>query len=388
MKKILCSLLAFIITFAFFVPAFAAGVMVSAQQTALSTEQTSLIAVNISGNEGIMGFKIVVKYNIEKIDIVSVSKGTVTNKGSFISNFGTNDGEFNVVWNNTNEIKEDGSLFVIGVKAKQNFDSAKISLSFSQPDTFNEQYKDVVFSCKDIAVSCKKGEGPTTQPVSEKVTEKTGDNTTAPTAPQTSQIKDAVDIALKDNGYKKISDVEKTDTKFVEKVNGNLEKINGNADTYRNLSEVKRAYDNAIETEFLEAVNNSIAAPETIKDAIETAMVECSVTSLDELDEKALPKFLKAVEKNLKALDDKIPSLTDSLDEESAMKTVKKLYGSLELTDSKTDVKKEIEQQKKNNNITIIVISVAVFLVAVVSTTIILKKKKVNKTNATNVEKD
>ena len=378
MKKILCSLLTFIIVFAFFIPAFAAGVTVSAQETALSMEQTSLIAVNISGNVGIMGFKIIVKYNVEKVDIVSVSKGTVTNKGNFISNFGANDGEFNIVWNNTNEVKEDGSLFVIGVKAKQNFDSAKIALSFSQPDTFNEQYKDVVLSCKDIVVSCKKGEEPSTHPVSEEATQQLGENTTVPAAPQTSQIKDAVDIALKDSGYKKISDVEKTDTKFVEKVNGNLEKINGNADTYRNLSEVKRAYNNATESEFLEAVNNSTATPEQIKEAVEKAMADCSVVSVDELDEKTIPKFLKKVEQNLKELDKEIPTLSESIDENAELKAIKKLYGSLEMVDSEVDLQNEAEAKRHNQSATVLFVCIAALtaLSATIALVVLKKRKK------------
>ncbi len=383
MKRISTIILSFLMIIIFMLPGFAAGVSVSAESTALSLTDTSLIEVTTGGNTGMMGFKITVKYDVEKVDIISVSKGTVSTKGNFISNFGTNDGEFNVVWNNTSEVKEDGSLFVLGVKAKNHFDASKIELTCSQPDTFNEKYEDVVLNCKAISVSCKKGEEPTTQePAQQKETaEKKSESKKALPADDT-QVKDAIDIALKDSGYQKISEVESNDTDFVDKVNKNIEKISGEKSKFRNVTEARRAYNAAVEKSFLEAVNNSTAKPEQIKEAIEKAMVACSVTSLDKIDAKTLPKFLKAVEKELKAVDENIPSLTKELDDESAFKAIKKVYGGLELTNSKTDVKKEVEQNQKNKTVVIVIICTVIVLVAAVTAFILLKKKKGTKQNS------
>ena len=377
MKKTISCFLACLLIIALALPAFAAGVTVSAQDAAISTEQTSLISVDISGNTGIMGFKIVVKYDVKKVDIVSVTKGDRASKGNFISNFGTNDGAFNVVWNNTSQIKEDGSLFVIGVKAKENFDASKIELSYSQGDTFNEKYEDVKLNCEDITVTCKKGEEPSPQPEPEPATKADTKEKAKVEQPSAAQIKDAINVALNDSGYQKIADVEKTDTDFVKKVNDNMKKMTGNEDTYAHINEIQRAYNAATESEFLEIVNNSSAEPQAIKEAIEKAMVDCSITSLDDIDEKTLPKFLKEVEKNLQALDKEIPSLTDSLDDATALKIIKKLYGSLELTESKTDVEKEVAQKQQNQKtVWIVVIVVIALAIAATAAVLIWKKKK------------
>ena len=53
------------------------------------------------------------KYDNKKIDVCSIIKGDVSSKGNFISNFGTTDGSFDVVWNNTENVTADGVLFSI-----------------------------------------------------------------------------------------------------------------------------------------------------------------------------------------------------------------------------------------------------------------------------------
>ena len=65
-----------------------------------------------------MGFKITVEYPVDKVEVKAVSRGELTSKGNFNTNFGINDGKFDVLWNNTENVNGDGTLFVITAISK------------------------------------------------------------------------------------------------------------------------------------------------------------------------------------------------------------------------------------------------------------------------------
>lgn len=123
------------------------------------TEAETLIPVKIKNNSGLMGYKITVKYDKAKLQVCSVTKGDVSSKGNFITNFNTDIDTFDIVWNNTDNVTKDGNLFVISAKAKKNASGkTEISLSYSQPDTFDVTYTDVRLECEDISVTFEKNE--------------------------------------------------------------------------------------------------------------------------------------------------------------------------------------------------------------------------------------
>ena len=101
----------------------------------------------------IMGFKITIDYSENMLDVVSVTRGELTDTGNFNDNVGKNKGEFSVVWNSTENVTEDGSLFVIALSATDKMlGETEISVSYSQEDTFNEKYEDVLLDCKTIKI--------------------------------------------------------------------------------------------------------------------------------------------------------------------------------------------------------------------------------------------
>ena len=121
------------------------------------TEAETLIPVKIKNNSGLMGYKITVKYDKAKLQVCSVTKGDVSSKGNFITNFNADIDTFDIVWNNTDNVTKDGNLFVISAKAKKNASGkTEISLSYSQPDTFDVTYTDVRLECEDISVTFEK----------------------------------------------------------------------------------------------------------------------------------------------------------------------------------------------------------------------------------------
>ena len=106
------------------------------------------VPVMISNNHGIMGYRLTFDYNPEEIEVLSV-KGSNIVSGELHDSIGGNASSFDVLWNNTEEFSADGLLFNIEVKSISDiYKLSNIDITYSQQDTFNEKYNDVVFDCK------------------------------------------------------------------------------------------------------------------------------------------------------------------------------------------------------------------------------------------------
>ena len=368
MKKIITIILAIFLILQCNIIAFAADtVTVSADKNSLSQDEPTLIPIKIENNSGIMGFKITVEYPVDKLDIKSVSRGEITAKGNFNTNLGINDGKFDVLWNNVEEIKSDGTLFLISAQAKTEIKKdTEIKLSFSQPDTFNEKYADVAFDCKNIVISAKYVET-TTQ---ETTTQKGETTTKAPTPIDNSQIIDAVDTTLEQNGYENLKDVKDTD-KFIKDFNKNLETITGSdVHNVTDFNTIKSMYNSAYEGEFIAETSNNIDT-DKIQSAVKELLDEYKVKSIDELDDKDKAKFVQKVEEKLKEQNPDTPNISEDLETDDALDIIEKLYDS-------TDTDESEQQNDENNNSdkTIIIAVVSIVLVFLLLLAVIAFKKK------------
>ncbi len=373
MKKFITIILSLLLIFQCNIIAFAAdNVTVSADKISLSQEESTLIPIKIKNNSGIMGFKMTVEYPVDKFDIKSVSRGEITAKGNFNTNLGVNDGRFDVLWNNVNEIKTDGTLFLISAQAKTEIKKdTEIKLSFSQPDTFNEKYEDVAFDCKKIVISAKYIET-TTQ---ETTTQKGETTTKAPTPIDNSQIIAAVDTTLEQNGYENLKDVKDTD-KFIKDFNKNLETITGtNEHNVTDFDTIKSMYNSAYEGEFITETTNNIDI-DKIQSAVKETLDEFKVKSVDELKDEDKAKFVQKVEEKLKEQNPDTPNISEDLETDNALDIIKKLYDS---TDTEQDKQQNNENNNSNQTIVIVAISVVLVIMLVSAVIIFRKKKRSNK---------
>lgn len=369
MKKILSIILVLMIVLSFNITALAADVTVSAEDVHLTTEGATLIPINISGNSGIMGFRITVEYPVESVEIKSVSRGEITTKGNFNTNLGINDGKFDVLWNNTENITDDGSLFVFSAQAKTTITKdTEIKISFSQPDTFNESYQDVVLDCHNITISAEEVE--TTQPT----TDSASDDETA-TDPSTnpidsSQVVDAVKMALDKFGYKNLFEVT-DEQQFIDEVNKNLETLTGTSfHSVSDMESLKSLYTSAYEGQFVEETTNNID-PEALHSAIDKALKTIGAKSIDEIADKDKAKFVAEVEKNLKEEDADVPSISEDIGTDEAIDIIEKIYNSTSANDEASS-----EESTENANYTLIIVLCAIALCLVIGAILFIRKRK------------
>lgn len=352
------------------VPAFAAdtGAVISAEDVWL-TDGTVLVPVTIADNPGIMGFRITVEYPSDLLEISNAVAGSITSKGSFIHSIGKKDSKGDIVWYSTAQTENNGTLFVLTVKAGASFkkgDSARVTLTYSQADTFNENYEDVAFECRPIVF--RYGEKDPSADHDPQNTQGSPENT--PGDPVTdSQLVTAVEAALDNSGIDSINDI---DTKVLDKVNAHLKTITGSdTSSVGDVDELKSRYKEAVIHEYVSKAQIDID-PERINGILNDALNSRGVKSPDELsDEQKEDAVLEALEK-LSAEDDTLPDLSEKLSAD-------------EMTGLFDQLRNEptAEQQPKEANdqtfpiIPIIAAAAAVCGIAVVL--LIVRKKRKNK---------
>lgn len=115
------------------------------------------IPVHINNNHGIMGFGMNVTYDSSVLEPVSVIKGSVISNGSFDDNIGNVPGDIKVVWNNTEDVVNNGLLYTVRFKViDESITKVPVSISYSQADTYNENWEDVMLNIDMGTISIKR----------------------------------------------------------------------------------------------------------------------------------------------------------------------------------------------------------------------------------------
>lgn len=155
MKKFLPIVLSAVIMITCMVTAYAAKTTVYGDELTVNAGQEITVPICIKNNTGIMGFRITVNYDNSVFGSPSVENGNILSSGNLNDSISDkNNNSFDVVWNNAENIYDDGIIFYVKLKVDENAKPGKytIRLSYSQQDTFNEKWEDVDLNCSDITV--------------------------------------------------------------------------------------------------------------------------------------------------------------------------------------------------------------------------------------------
>ena len=117
------------------------------------TEPTVTVPVWIAGNPGLMGLKLHMTYDPAVLQLSSVDRSTLLSEGMF-SHHLTREGSLFLVWSGTENMEEDGELFLLQFSVlKEIEEDTYITVSYSQADTFNSAWEDVILHCEEITLS-------------------------------------------------------------------------------------------------------------------------------------------------------------------------------------------------------------------------------------------
>ena len=119
-------------------------------ENGLSGEYTDTVTVPvyISNNKGVMGYMINFEYNPDELEIVLAQRGS-SFPGNFNDTIGIDDeGTFSVLWSGNDAVTADGILMNLTFRVlTDEYVVSPITITYSQDDTFNSDYDDVVFNC-------------------------------------------------------------------------------------------------------------------------------------------------------------------------------------------------------------------------------------------------
>lgn len=369
LKKTVCVLVLILLFSMLQIAASAANYEVGASDISMAVGEASEVPVQLSGNKGLMGFKISVSYLPDQIDVVSVKKGDFADEGNFSTNFGVRDTGFDVIWNSTGNVAKDGTLFVLTVKLKEAVkDKAVIKLSYSKPDTFDSMWKDVALDCHDITVT-KTAQASATTVSQEKATTATA--SAEPTLPSDDKIVESYKQSLKELKYKDVYEAAGHDD-FVKMINAKLSDAAGvkNRTWVSDYDSVIRLYEQAYENIFFATITGSTDSSDVSK-AVQEVMRKMKISSVSEIPEDQEEKFVKEVQKELNKVDPNMPDVESDVDTAEAMKLFKQAYGL-----ANNGVPPKVEVSERDNKRIIIISTAAAAAVAVCAAAIIIYRKK------------
>lgn len=295
----------------------------SAAQTRVYGENVAAKAGKVSfdiavqGNTGIMGFRISLTYDRSIFSSPAVNKGALLDSGTFETSAGAGkEGSFDVIYAGTKAVTSDGTLFSVTMEyTADQIMSSSISVSFSQSDTFDEQYADVSFICEPVMVDF-----PADEVKTEPVEASKADTTVIRNYDQ--DILSVVQDTLDDFGVQKIEDVprEQQDA-FVSQVKENSAYVLS-SDTI-----------GQIEDNFAQSVQNDIQGAISAKDdeadfdsVVRKALDEFGVQTVEDIPKKKQQAFIQEVIEGVAAFDEELANEFVRLGDEDILESIRANY--------------------------------------------------------------
>ena len=264
--------------------------------------KTLTIPVQIKENKGLMGFKISLEYPANVIRIDSVSKGTITKSGNFNHNNGLKDGIIDIIWNSVEDVKGDGTLFIVNVFIKSELQqNEKIKITYSQPDTFNEKWQDVFLDCNDIILLSENHKSKQTE-INDKsnvVTSGSVINSSKKQNIDDKYVVDTVISVLKQNGYEALEQAS-NNKDFLKKINEELGTM------FSDFESIKNNYNKSYQNEFIKKVTSSIDNENIVK-AVKKAMSKNNIKSIETGSDNN--EFIEDVQNELNKYSNNIPKI-------------------------------------------------------------------------------
>ena len=112
------------------------------------------VPIIISNNPGLMGYKLTFSFNEEDIVPTSIINDNLLPAGFFDNNIGLKTNSFDVLWNSVDESDSDGQIFHIDFEVlTETIKNTELKVSYSKPDTYDENYEDVSLKCNKVIIS-------------------------------------------------------------------------------------------------------------------------------------------------------------------------------------------------------------------------------------------
>ena len=311
MKKTALIILIFVMVLSLGLTASAkGGLQLDVSKTLDTQSKTIQIVINASKNPGFCYLKLNVNYDSSIVELTEVKNGTVTN-GSFISN------DQSLLWDSANDCNAEGKMASLEfhiIKETKN-DEYEIAINAVECYNINEEDISIIgLEKKEI----KSNDSPATideTKKEEKQEKKSNGNN--------KELLEAIDLAVKDNGYQNISNVKSDDNAFVENVNENVMSAQM-TENFKTVEEIVNTYQEIFTENYAEIVNEK-ADKEQVEKALQSALKKAGATTIKDLTAEQKEIFVKEFEKGMSEISDDIPVLSEKVDTQTAVEAIQKV---------------------------------------------------------------
>lgn len=276
------------------------------ENTSAKSGSVIFVPLYIKNNPGLMGFRITVRYDVEVLSPRAASRGTVTESGMFEDSVGSSeDASIDVLWNNTKEIKKDGTLAILGFDCSAKAtEKTKLEISFSQEDTFNEKYENIVLDCKSATIDFSGEAETSTRKDKREVTDE--------------------DIVLAVETVQGDPQIPPTHA-VMESVNSLLSHLTGDADPYFNSpDEISESYKEAVKETFVQDVLDAVEVSK-VQEIVQNALDRTGATSIETIPEEKQIDFINEVESALREEAPDLKKLSGYIAQEEEMTAIGQL---------------------------------------------------------------
>lgn len=115
--------------------------------------KTVRIPVYISNNHGVMGMNIRFRFDPDILRPINVTKGNALTSGTFDSGILTDENMIVISWFDSSDFNGNGEIAILEFEVlAEGVLGSFIEVTYSQDDTFNEKWEDVILDCSNINV--------------------------------------------------------------------------------------------------------------------------------------------------------------------------------------------------------------------------------------------
>ena len=286
--------------------------------------KTVTVPIKIKNNAGIMGFRLTFTYP-DELKSPEVLRGSLLNEGLLNDSIvETTKGSFDVVWSNTQNVTDDGTILLLSFNVASDAQNGnyKIDVFYNQADTFNEDMQDVFFDCQSLEIVIGKNAVETTK------------NETSPTVTQ-KPIRDIDSLFLK-NTFEKVLDSlsvesfelmsDKDFEKFKELVSKELVNYGASGDELDDKSkdEIEEIYNKASKDAFVDSVVNTVDG-DVINNAIKENLSAVGAENIESVPPEKQKDFVNGFVNTLDKNGAEIENLPDSIADEQAIEVIEPL---------------------------------------------------------------
>ena len=322
--------------------------------------------ISVNGNPGIMGFRISMKYDEKIFKSPVVKKGNLLNSGIFENSASTtSEGSLDVIYAGTESFTKDGVLFNVTFDYyAEKIASSSIAMSYSQQDTFNDDYKDVTIVCEPIIVNFPETKGEDKQPAEPEVSKiKNADQ----------DIFDAVKETLDKFGAEKVEDIEKDKQQsFVSQVEDKSAYIRD----FEDIEDLEKTFAGSVRNEITDSISKNNNG-EIVDTVIRNALSDYGITKVEDIPDNKKKEFIDKVISGISEFDEELADNFKLLSEDDAMEAIRANTSASDPVEypEKSFSKKISDGISEHKTIIIIAASAVVVLVAAALYIKIHKKK-------------